>query len=104
MMTLKPLLIFCSLKLYMAIFVQHNPFVYLKGRIPRKSFSYRKLAEEHNPEFRLVTNNIAEVYQRIAGSYPKLLHPNLSKISMPSCGAKEFANTDKQLGVIIQEW
>lgn len=62
------------------------------------------LAKEHHPEFRLVTENIEEVYEKIASSHPQFLHPNLKVITLRPWGAKEFALMDKQVGVIIQEW
>ena len=62
------------------------------------------LAKEHNPEFRLVTKNIEEVYKRVSELYPQFLHPNLKVITLRPWGAKEFALMDKQLGIIIQEW
>ncbi len=61
-------------------------------------------AKEHNPEFRLVTKNIAEVYEKVSKSHPEFLHPNLNKITLRPWGAKEFALMDKQLGIRIQEW
>lgn len=67
-------------------------------------FENEKLAQEHHPEFRLVTHNIEEVYQKIASSYPEFLHPNLNTITLRPWGAKEFALIDKQLGIIIQQW
>jgi hypothetical protein len=67
-------------------------------------FEDRKLSEEHNPEFRLVTDDIAAVYQKIESTYPEFLHPNLNKITLRPWGAKEFALMDKQLGLIIQQW
>jgi hypothetical protein len=67
-------------------------------------FEDKKLAEEHNPEFRLVTENIEEVYQRVSASHPELLHPNLRAVTLRPWGAKEFAITDKQIGIVIQQW
>jgi hypothetical protein len=67
-------------------------------------FEDKKLAKEHNPEFRLVTNNIDEVYQKISSSHPGFLHPNLNKVTLRPWGAKEFALRDKQLGIVIQQW
>jgi hypothetical protein len=67
-------------------------------------FENKTLANEHNPEFRLVTNNIEEVYEKVKTSHPELLHPNLSQITLRPWGAKEFAIIDKQLGVVIQQW
>jgi hypothetical protein len=67
-------------------------------------FENEELAKEHNPEFRLVTTNIEEVYEKVTSSHPEFLHPNLRKITLRPWGAKEFALIDKQLGVIIQQW
>jgi hypothetical protein len=59
---------------------------------------------EHNPELRIVTENIEEVYVKVSASHPHLLHPNLDKITVRPWGAKEFAITDKQLGIRFQQW
>ena len=67
-------------------------------------FQNIELANEHNPEFRLVTDNIEEAYQKISVSHPEYLHPNLSTITLRPWGAKEFALMDEQLGVVIQQW
>lgn len=67
-------------------------------------FQDKTLAEEHHPELRLETNDIDEVYEKIASSHPALLHPNLNKITLRPWGAREFAIMDKQVGVIIQAW
>jgi hypothetical protein len=67
-------------------------------------FENATLAKEHSPEFRLVTKNIEEVYVRVSKLYPQLLHPNLNVVTLRPRGAKEFALTDKQLGIIIQQW
>lgn len=67
-------------------------------------FENKELAKEHNPEFRLVTNNIDEVYEKVSSSHPEFLHPNLSKITLRPWGAQEFALMDKQLGIVIQQW
>lgn len=82
-----------------------NPFCVIeKDGLHINLFQNRKLAKEHNPEFRLVTNDIEEVYKKISSSHPEFLHPNLSKITLRPWGAKEFAVTDKQLGIVIQQW
>ena len=82
-----------------------NPFcVVEKDGLCINLFENKKLAKEHSPEFRLVTTNIEEVYERIASSHSEFLHPNLSKITLRPWGAKEFALMDKQLGIIIQQW
>jgi len=67
-------------------------------------FQEEKLAKEHNPEFRLVTNTIDQVYKKVTSSHAKFLHPNLSEITLRPWGAKEFALTDKQVGIVIQQW
>jgi hypothetical protein len=67
-------------------------------------FQDTKLAKEHNPEFRLVTNNIEEVYQKVSSSHPEYLHPNLNKVTLRPWGAREFALTDKQIGIVVQQW
>ncbi|MCF0041520.1 hypothetical protein [Dyadobacter fanqingshengii] len=67
-------------------------------------FQDRKYAEEHHPEFRLVTDDIQSVYTKISASHPEYLHPNLDKVTLRPWGAQEFALTDKQLCVVIQQW
>lgn len=67
-------------------------------------FQDRELAKEHNPEFRLETKNIKEVYTKVHSKFPEFLHPNLSEITLRPWGAKEFALMDEQIGVIIQQW
>ncbi len=82
-----------------------NPFcVLVKDGLKINLFQNEALAKEHNPEFRLETKNIEEVYERVAKSFPEFLHPNLKVITLRPWGAKEFAVTDKQVGVIIQQW
>jgi hypothetical protein len=83
----------------------HQPFCVLeKDGLCINLFENAALAREHSPEFRLVTKNIEEVYANVAASHPQFLHPNLPKITLRPWGAKEFALTDNQLGVIIQQW
>lgn len=67
-------------------------------------FQNKEYAEKDYPEFRLVTKNIEEVYEKVISTHPELLHPNLSKITLRPWGAKEFALKDKQVGIRIQEW
>jgi hypothetical protein len=67
-------------------------------------FQDEQLAKEHNPELRLVTNNIEEVYAKVSASHPHLLHPNLNKVTHRPWGAKEFAIADNQLGIRFQQW
>lgn len=82
-----------------------NPFCVLeRDGLRLNIFENKELAKEHNPEFRLVTNNIDEVYAKVSSSHPEFLHPNLSKITLRPWGAKEFALKDKQLGIVIQQW
>ncbi len=82
-----------------------QPFcVIAKNDLRINLFQNEALAKEHNPEFRLVTNDIDEIYQKVSASHPQLLHPNLKVVTLRPWGAKEFALTDKQLGIIIQQW
>ncbi|MBC7981874.1 hypothetical protein H7X65_02245 [Candidatus Parcubacteria bacterium] len=67
-------------------------------------FQDDKLAKEHNPELRLVTNNIEDVYKKITATHRHFLHPNLAEITLRPWGAKEFALMDRQLGIVIQQW
>jgi hypothetical protein len=67
-------------------------------------FQDGKQAKELNPEFRLVTEHISEVYEKVYKSHPKFLHPNMKEITLRTCEAKEFMLMDKQLGIRIQEW
>lgn len=75
-----------------------------KGDIGLMLFQDEQLAKEHNPELRLVTDNIEEVYAQIASTHAHLLHPNLNKVTLRPWGAKEFAIADNQLGIRFQEW
>jgi hypothetical protein len=82
-----------------------KPFCVLeKDGLRINLFEDAALAKEHSPLFRLVTKNIEEVYAKVSSSHPEFLHPNLPKVTQRPWGAKEFALTDKQLGVVIQEW
>jgi len=67
-------------------------------------FQNAALAKKDNPEFRLVTDNIEEVYEQVSQKFPELLHPNLATIQLRPWGAKEFALMDGQIGIIIQQW
>src|SRR4051812_26975137 len=58
-------------------------------------FQDEKHAEEHNPEFRLVTDDIEEIYNKVKSRYPELLHPNLNVITLRPWSAKEFALKDE---------
>lgn len=82
-----------------------NPFcVVEKDGLRVNLFQNREYAEKDNPEFRLVTNNIEEVYKKVSENFPELLHPNLSRVTLRPWNAKEFALMDDQIGIIIQEW
>ena len=82
-----------------------HPFCVLeKDGLRINLFQNEQLAKEHYPEFRLVTNNIEEVYAKISASHPHLLHPNLDRVTLRPWGAKEFAIKDKQVGIIFQQW
>ncbi|GAB3341429.1 hypothetical protein GCM10027299_55640 [Larkinella ripae] len=82
-----------------------TPFCVLEKKDLRINlFENVELAQEHNPEFRLVTDDIEEVYKKVATDFPEFLHPNLPKITLRPWGAKEFALIDRQLGIIIQQW
>ncbi|MEJ1237222.1 hypothetical protein WBG78_03775 [Chryseolinea sp. T2] len=82
-----------------------NPFfVVERDGLRINLFENANLAKEHNPEFRLVTEDIESVYRKVAASHPHFLHPNLSQITLRPWGAREFALTDVQLGIVIQEW
>ena len=67
-------------------------------------FQDEQLAKEHNPELRLVTNNIEAVYAKVSESHPDLQHQNLNKVTLRPWGVKEFAIADKQLGIRFQQW
>jgi hypothetical protein len=61
-------------------------------------------SEKEHPEYRLVTNDIEEVYRKVAAQYPELLHPNLREVELRPLGAKEFAMLDGQIGIRVQQW
>lgn len=67
-------------------------------------FQDEQLAKEHNPELRLVTDDIEEVYAMVSASHPQLLHPNLDKVTKRPWGAREFAIKDNQLGIRFMQW
>jgi hypothetical protein len=82
-----------------------NPYCVIdKDGLRIMLFQNKEYAEKYNPLLRLVTNNIEEVYQKIAAKYAELLHPNLSKITLRPWGAKEFALLDGQIGIVFQQW
>jgi hypothetical protein len=65
-------------------------------------FQDSNCAEEHNPEFRLVTDDIEEVYQRVKTMYPELLHPNLKEVTLHPWGANEFALRDDSWALLFR--
>lgn len=67
-------------------------------------FQNSEYARKDNPEFRLVTENIEEVYAWVSSRFPGLLHPNLSTVTLRPWGAKEFALMDGQIGIVVQQW
>ncbi len=82
-----------------------HPFCVLnKNGLSIYLFQHEKLAKEHNPEFRLVTKNIEEVYKKVSASHPEFLHPNLKYVTLRPWGAKEFAVRDEQICIIFQQW
>ncbi|HRI26360.1 MAG TPA: hypothetical protein PLZ45_16905 [Ferruginibacter sp.] len=82
-----------------------HPFCVLnKDGVSIMVFQDEQLAKEHNPELRLVTDNIEEVYAKVSTFHPHLLHPNLDKVTVRPWGAKEFAIVDNQLGIRFQQW
>jgi hypothetical protein len=83
-----------------------NPFcVVQKEELRAMLFQNQEYAEKDRPEFRLVTTNIEEAYEKIAASHPEYLHPNLNKVTLRPWGAKEFALKDESnVCIIIQQW
>ena len=82
-----------------------NPFCVVgKDGLSVMLFQNKEYAEKFNPLLRLVTNNIDEVYNKVATSHAELLHPNLSKVTARPWGAKEFALLDGQIGIVFQQW
>ncbi len=82
-----------------------RPFCVLeKDGLRINLFQDLELAGKDNPEFRLVTENIEEVFTKVSTQFHELLHPNLKEITLRPWGAREFALMDEQIGVIIQQW
>jgi hypothetical protein len=68
-------------------------------------FQSKEFAEKDRPEMRLHTDNIEEVYAKVASTHPQLLHSNLNKITLRPWGAREFALRDESdVCIIIQQW
>jgi len=82
-----------------------NPFCVLeKDGLRVNLFQNAEFAAKDSPEFRLVTENIQEVFEKISSRFPELLHPNLKEITLRPWGAKEFAIMDGQIGIVVQQW
>jgi hypothetical protein len=83
-----------------------NPFCAIeKDGLSLLLFQNKEFAEKDRPEFRLHTNDIEEVYRKIASKHPEFLHPNLKKITLRPWGAREFAlKDDSDVCIIIQQW
>lgn len=82
-----------------------NPFCVLESSgLQIYLFQHEELAGEHNPEFRLQTSQIEEVYEKVSTSHPEYLHPNLPKVTLRLWGAREFAIRDHQVCIIFQQW
>jgi len=82
-----------------------NPFCVVgKDGLSIMLFQDAVYAEKEHPEIRLVTDNIDEVYAKVASKFPELLHPNLKKVTLRPWGAKEFAMLDGQIGIRVQQW
>lgn len=82
-----------------------NPFCVIeKDGLQMYLFQHEALAKQHNPEFRLQTKSIDEIYKKVSSSHPEFLHPNLNKVTLRPRGAKEFALRDNQVCIIIQQW
>ena len=68
-------------------------------------FQNKEYAEKDRPEIRLHTDNIEDVYAKVAKTHSGFLHPNLKTITLRPWGAKEFALRDKtNVCVIVQQW
>lgn len=82
-----------------------NPFcVVNKDGLSIMLFQNAEHAEKEHPEIRLVTENIDEIYVKVAVKFPELLHPNLREVTLRPWGAKEFAMLDGQIGIRVQQW
>ena len=75
-----------------------------KGALTVMIFEDKAQAENDHPELRLETDNIDEVYQKVALTFPEMLHPNLNKVTLRPWGAKEFAIIDGQIGIRVMQW
>lgn len=69
---------------------KHPFYVVEKDGLRINLFQDPEFAEKDHPEFRLVTTNIEEVYEKVKIAYPELLHPNLSQVMLRHWGAKNL--------------
>ena len=82
-----------------------NPYCVIdKDNLRIMLFENAEYAEKEHPEIRLVTEDIEEVYARVASKFPELLHPNLKEVTLRPWGAREFAMVDGQIGIRVQQW
>lgn len=83
-----------------------HPFcVVEKDGLSLNLFQDKEFADKDRPELRLVTNNIEEVYKKVASTHPELLHPNLKEVTLRPWGAREFALRDESdVCIVIQQW
>lgn len=83
-----------------------NPFCAIeKDGLGVLLFQDAVFAAKDRPELRLVTNDIEEVYRKVAATHPQLLHPNLKQVTLRPWGAKEFALKDESdVCIIVQQW
>lgn len=82
-----------------------NPFCVVdKDGLSIMLFENAEYAEKEHPEIRLVTDNIDEIFVKVAKKFPELLHPNLKEVTLRPWGAREFAMLDGQIGIRVQQW
>jgi hypothetical protein len=82
-----------------------SPFCTInKDNLSLMLFQNEEYAQKEHPEIRLVTDNIREVYEKVASGFPELLHPNLKEVTLRPWGAREFAMLDGQIGIRVQQW
>ena len=84
----------------------HQPFCVIeKDGLRINLFQNKEYAEKDRPEFRLVTDNIEDVYKKVSSTHPEFLHPNFKGVTLRPWGAKEFALKDESdVCIIIQQW
>ena len=82
-----------------------NPYCVInKDGLSIMLFQNEEYARSEHPEIRLQTDNIQEVYTKVASKFPELLHPNLNEVTVRPWGATEFAMVDGQIGIRVQQW